>query len=86
MSPISDTPMISAEKISGTISMKIRLRNRPDSGVVTQAITPLATSVRPGTPGPAACTIRPSTRPSAKPMPIFQCKGSFLRVVAASVI
>jgi hypothetical protein len=35
MSPISDTPMISAEKISGTISMKIRLRNRPDAGVVT---------------------------------------------------
>ena len=34
MSPISDTPITNAEKISGTISMKIRLRNSPETGVV----------------------------------------------------
>ena len=34
MSPISATPITSAEKISGTISMKIRLRNNPETGLV----------------------------------------------------
>ena len=39
MSPISDTPTTSAENSSGTISMKIRVRNSVANGCVTYFVS-----------------------------------------------
>ncbi len=65
-------PITSAENSSGTISMKIRLRNSLDNGVVRYVVSACTQAASPPT---LRCTARPSTSPSTKPIAIFQCKG-----------
>ena len=84
MSPISAMPQTSAENSSGTISMKIRLRKILLKGVVTYLVT---SCTQPASPWLVACTMRPTIRPTPKPMAIFQCSGRLARVAGvASVI
>ena len=70
-SPISATPTTSAENISGTISMKIRFKKMVDTGVVSQPVTWSTQAAS----AAKAWASSPNNRPSAKPMPIFQCSG-----------